>query len=500
MRALRQHCGWLAPREAPTALSPDAAACRAAPIAAFCSPRCQQASAAPRRAGAAASPWGVGSRPSAQAAAFSSASASASASVSSGHLGPSTSAAPPPPASTSSPSAEPLRSPLGRRLRWGTGRGRLSALERAASAAPPQQHPHPQLLPPSRSPSPRAPATALHALPSRHEDAEGFAMQGDEEQGGDGSGGSDPEEVAAAREAEERRRRFVGVLQGVPHVVGASEHLGSARKRAAKVTPSAGIRNEAEKERNRSTRRLDTFMKELSVPLGRYLAGFPPPARLHPFEAALLALTVGEASYLSTLDRVDRLRRAVQEVGKGAASRAAASPNKASAIAACEEGMAAIEEVYVAGSRHVEALKEVAKKLRQLPSLDAGLPTLALVGAPNVGKSSLVQVLSSGTPEVCNYPFTTRSIKMGHFYLDGQKHQVTDTPGLLARPDPERNRMERLTLAALGCLDSCVLWVGDLTEECGTGVADQWAIRSELRARFPEKPWIDVLSKSDMLE
>ena len=43
---------------------------------------------------------------------------------------------------------------------------------------------------------------------------------------------------------------------------------------------------------------------------------------------------------------------------------------------------------------------------------------VALVGAPNVGKSSLVQVLSSGEPEVCDYPFTTRSIKMGHFYVD----------------------------------------------------------------------------------
>ncbi len=26
--------------------------------------------------------------------------------------------------------------------------------------------------------------------------------------------------------------------------------------------------------------------------------------------------------------------------------------------------------------------------------------------------------------QVCNYPFTTRSIKMGHFYLDSQQHQV----------------------------------------------------------------------------
>lgn len=36
----------------------------------------------------------------------------------------------------------------------------------------------------------------------------------------------------------------------------------------------------------------------------------------------------------------------------------------------------------------------------------------------------MVKQLSSGTPEVCNYPFTTRSIKMGHFYIDGKKHQV----------------------------------------------------------------------------
>jgi GTP1/Obg family GTP-binding protein len=49
---------------------------------------------------------------------------------------------------------------------------------------------------------------------------------------------------------------------------------------------------------------------------------------------------------------------------------------------------------------------------------------VALIGAPNVGKSSLVNVLSSGTPEVCDYPFTTRSIKMGHFYVNGIRHQV----------------------------------------------------------------------------
>lgn len=33
-------------------------------------------------------------------------------------------------------------------------------------------------------------------------------------------------------------------------------------------------------------------------------------------------------------------------------------------------------------------------------------------------------MLSSGTPEICNYPFTTRSVKMGHFYVNQVRHQV----------------------------------------------------------------------------
>jgi hypothetical protein len=38
------------------------------------------------------------------------------------------------------------------------------------------------------------------------------------------------------------------------------------------------------------------------------------PAGLHPFEAALLDLTVGAATYGSVLGKVDTLRKALQEV------------------------------------------------------------------------------------------------------------------------------------------------------------------------------------------
>lgn len=88
---------------------------------------------------------------------------------------------------------------------------------------------------------------------------------------------------------------------------------------------------------------------------------------------------------------------------------------------------------------------------------------------------------------------------MGHFFIDGRRNQVTDTPGLLSRKDAERNKMEMLTLAVLQHLPTSVLFVMDLTEECGTSVEEQWLIRQEVKERFPNKAWVDVFSKEDVI-
>ena len=55
-------------------------------------------------------------------------------------------------------------------------------------------------------------------------------------------------------------------------------------------------------------------MQALTVPLTRYAGQFPAPEALHPFERALLELTVGEERYVTALDRVGALRKPVSEV------------------------------------------------------------------------------------------------------------------------------------------------------------------------------------------
>ncbi|KAG0486698.1 hypothetical protein HPP92_008793 [Vanilla planifolia] len=164
------------------------------------------------------------------------------------------------------------------------------------------------------------------------------------------------------------------------------------------------------------------------------------------------------------------------------------------------EGFKRLEDVFELEKSAVDDLLYIAKTLRAMPVVNLEIPTLCLVGAPNVGKSSLVRILSTGKPEVCNYPFTTRGILMGHIVQNYERFQVTDTPGLLKRHDDDRNNLEKLTLAVLAHLPNAILYVHDLTGECGTSAADQFVTYMDIKRRFGHHLWLDVVSKVDLLQ
>lgn len=55
-------------------------------------------------------------------------------------------------------------------------------------------------------------------------------------------------------------------------------------------------------------------MKAISAPLNACVKGFPTPEALHPFEKALLDLTIGLDAYQRRLSRVAAMRQACVEV------------------------------------------------------------------------------------------------------------------------------------------------------------------------------------------
>ena len=297
----------------------------------------------------------------------------------------------------------------------------------------------------------------------------------------------------------ERRSYRPGIFTRLPSVAAAAELKASARKRATRATPGKGLKDAA-REKSLGVKRLEAMTSAYCTPLKTYVKGFPNPDRFHPFERALLELTLSDKKYRTTVEAVDVMRKGLYGIGKGYAAQVNNQRQSAEMKATTEKGMNEMEAYYAKHGRCVDDLKSIAKMLRRLPVAELETPTVALVGAPNVGKSSLVQALSSGKSEINNYPFTTKGIKMGHFFVETERHIVTDTPGLINRADHDRNKIELLTIATLEHLPTCVVFVTDLSGLSGTSIADQLELRESLYEQFAHRrPWIDVLSKAALV-
>ncbi|MBO7410277.1 MAG: 50S ribosome-binding GTPase [Candidatus Methanomethylophilaceae archaeon] len=151
-------------------------------------------------------------------------------------------------------------------------------------------------------------------------------------------------------------------------------------------------------------------------------------------------------------------------------------------------------------SKDLLFLQDCKNKFRKLPSVDANVPTLVVAGFPNVGKSNLVTVLSSATPEIAPYPFTTNGIIVGHIDDEWRKYQIIDTPGLLDREFSERNDIELQAILALKYLTHVMLVVLDPSETCGYSMEKQTKLLESLQRGFEGVPIIVAESKNDMFK
>lgn len=100
----------------------------------------------------------------------------------------------------------------------------------------------------------------------------------------------------------------------VPMIANPEEHLASAKKRALRIYQNKKIKNIGARTRNLSTRRLDGLMKEMTVPMTKYLKEFPNFDKLHDFDQTRLHLTVNKVRYNGVLQKLDHFRKTLSEV------------------------------------------------------------------------------------------------------------------------------------------------------------------------------------------
>lgn len=144
-------------------------------------------------------------------------------------------------------------------------------------------------------------------------------------------------------------------------------------------------------------------------------------------------------------------------------------------------------------------LEQVRQHLSRLPSIDPTTKTILLCGFPNVGKSSFLNKITRADVEVQAYPFTTKSLYVGHTEFKYQTWQVIDTPGILDRPLEERNTIEMQSITALAHLRSVIFYVVDFSEQCGYSIQQQLELFSSIKPLFAKKPVFIINNKIDVI-
>lgn len=145
-------------------------------------------------------------------------------------------------------------------------------------------------------------------------------------------------------------------------------------------------------------------------------------------------------------------------------------------------------------------LEQVRQHLSRLPSIDPYTRTIIVCGFPNVGKSSFINKITRAEVEVQPYAFTTKSLYVGHTDYKYLRWQVIDTPGILDHPLEERNVIEMQAITALAHLRACVLYVMDISEQCGHSLEEQVKLFESIKPLFANKPLLAVVNKVDVTE
>lgn len=130
------------------------------------------------------------------------------------------------------------------------------------------------------------------------------------------------------------------------------------------------------------------------------------------------------------------------------------------------------------------------------------LADVGLVGFPNVGKSTLLSVVSKAHPKIANYHFTTLFPNLGVVYVaEGVSFVLADIPGIIEGASEGAG----LGHDFLRHIDRCrlLIHVVDVSGSEGRDpIEDFEAINNELREYSPElaeRPQIVVANKTDIL-
>jgi len=225
---------------------------------------------------------------------------------------------------------------------------------------------------------------------------------------------------------------------------------------------------------------------------------FPKLEDIHPFYADLMNVLYDRDHFKLALGQINTVRHMVDNIAKDYVRLLKYGDSLYRCKQLKKAALGRMCTIMKRQAPNLAYLEQVRQHLSRLPSIDPNTRTILITGFPNVGKSSFINKITRADVEVQPYAFTTKSLFVGHTDYRYLRWQVVDTPGILDHPLEERNTIEMQAITALAHLRAVVLYIMDVSEQCGNTVEAQFALFNNIKPLFANKPLIVVVNKIDV--
>uniref|UniRef100_A0A7S0NA15 Nucleolar GTP-binding protein 1 n=1 Tax=Pyramimonas obovata TaxID=1411642 RepID=A0A7S0NA15_9CHLO len=232
--------------------------------------------------------------------------------------------------------------------------------------------------------------------------------------------------------------------------------------------------------------------------LSAILDEFPRVDDIHPFYADLLNVLYDKDHYKLALGQLNMARNLIDKISKDYVRMMKYADSLYRCKTLKKAALGRMCTLMKKQNASLTYLDQVRQHMSRLPSIDPNTRTLLVCGYPNVGKSSFMNKVTRADVEVQPYAFTTKSLFVGHTDYKYLRWQVIDTPGILDRPLEERNTIEMQSITALAHLRACVMYVVDISEQCGYTIKQQASLFHSIKPLFANKPLMVVCNKTDV--
>ncbi|KAH0535469.1 nucleolar GTP-binding protein 1 [Cotesia glomerata] len=247
------------------------------------------------------------------------------------------------------------------------------------------------------------------------------------------------------------------------------------------------------------TRKVKFSQQSFHDRLSKIIQEFPKLDDVHPFYADLMNVLYDKDHYKLALGQTNTARHLIDNVAKDYVRLLKYGDSLYRCKQLKKAALGRMATIMKRQAANLTYLEQVRQHLARLPSIDPYTRTIIICGFPNVGKSSFINKITRAEVEVQPYAFTTKSLYVGHTDYKYLRWQVIDTPGILDHALEDRNVIEMQAVTALAHLRAAVLYVCDLSEQCGHSLEEQLKLFESIKPLFANKPLMVVANKIDVV-